>query len=62
MTFVPYTCRIYGRILRVMSGFGNLGSRGRMQTPPMRWQFVRAGTFLTASFRPRLTTTPLLFG
>jgi hypothetical protein len=59
--FVPYTRRIYGRTLRVISGFGSFGPLARMRTPhalPVR----QAGTLLTASFRPRLATKPLLFG
>ena len=31
VTFVPYTCRIYGRTLRVISGFGHFGSLARMR-------------------------------
>ncbi|ACP21746.1 hypothetical protein NGR_b02810 (plasmid) [Sinorhizobium fredii NGR234] len=62
MTFVPYTCRIYARTLRVISGFGHFGSLARMRTPYMRFLFVRPALCLQLSFRPRLATTPLLFG
>lgn len=41
VTFVPYTWRIYGRTLRVISGFGSFGPLARTQTPPMRFLFVR---------------------
>ena len=33
MTFVPYTRRIYGRTLRVISGFGSFGPLAPMRTP-----------------------------
>jgi hypothetical protein len=67
VTFVPYTCRIYGRTFRVISGFGSHCPLAQMRTPHMRHLFLRfpvrqAGTLLAASFRPRLAATPLLFG
>jgi len=58
VTFVPYTCRIYGRILRVISGFGNLGSLARMRTPLMRWLFVRPALCLQLPSDPASRRRP----
>jgi len=62
VTFVPYTCRIYGRTLRV-----NIGLRACWPPCPdadasYALPVRQAGTLLTAAFRPRLAATPLLFG
>jgi hypothetical protein len=62
VTFVPDTCRIYGCTLRVILGFGFLGPLARMQTPHMRFLFVRPALCLQLPSDPGLLRTPLLFG
>jgi hypothetical protein len=62
VTFVPYTCRIYGCTLQVILGFGFLGPLARMQTPHMRFLFVRPALCLQLPSDPGLHRTPLLFG
>ena len=54
VTFVPYTCRIYGRTLRVISGFGLLCTLARMRDASYALPVRQAGTLLTASFRSRI--------
>jgi hypothetical protein len=61
-TFVPYTCRIYGRNLRVISGFGSFGPLARMRTPHMRFLFVRPALCLQLPSDPKSPRAPLLFG
>ncbi len=61
-TFIPHTRRIYAQTLRVTSGFGSLGPLAQSLNASYAVPVGRAGTLLTASFRPRLATTPLLFG
>ena len=61
VTFAPSTCRIYAGTLRMTSGFRFLCPLARVP----RLYAVRvpqAGALRTASFGPRLATTPLLFG
>jgi len=62
VTFVPYTCRIYGCTLRVILGFGFGGPLARMQTPHMRFLFVRPALCLQLPSDPGLLRAPLLFG
>ena len=75
-TFIPHTRRIYAQTLRVIStlrggsataaedgsGFGSSGPLAQSLDASYAVPVRRAGTLLTASFRPRLATTPLLFG
>ena len=62
VTFMPYTCRIYGCTLRVILGFGFCGPLARMQTPHMRFLFVRPALCLQLPSDSGLLRTPLLFG
>jgi len=62
VTFMPYTCRIYSRIIQVNIGLWVNGPPCPDATASYALPVRQAGTLLTASFRPRLTTTPLLFG
>jgi hypothetical protein len=57
-TFVPYTCRIYARTLRVISGFGSFGPLARMQTPHMRFLFVRPALCLQLPSDPASRRRP----
>jgi hypothetical protein len=58
VTFMPYTCRIYARILRVISGFGYFGPLARMRTPHMRFLFVRPALCLQLPSDPASRRRP----
>jgi hypothetical protein len=62
VTFVPSTCRIYGRTLRGASGFELFGPLARVRTPHMRWLFVRPALCLQLPSDPGSLRAPLLFG
>ena len=54
--------RIYGRTLRVISGFEDLCLLARMRTPRMRCLFVRPALCLQLPSDPGSPRAPLLFG
>jgi len=55
---VPHTWRIYGRTLRVVSGFGLHCSLARMRTPHMRFLFVRPALCLQLPSDPASRRRP----
>jgi hypothetical protein len=58
LTSVPYTRRIYGRTVRVISGFGFCGPLARMRTPHMRFLFVRPALCLQLPSDPASRRRP----
>lgn len=58
VTFVPNTCRIYARTLRVISGFGCVCPLARMRTPHMRFLFVRPALCLQLPSDPASRQRP----